>query len=94
MDLKISVQTAGVELSVATLPTSAWLAVDRRQQGKSYGGFLLAGALYRAAQNEIPSSAVIACAKDYERERFPPFPGQPMKLVRPIADTWRLFDEP
>jgi hypothetical protein len=81
-------------LSLATLSTSAWLAVDRRQQGKTYGRFLLADALYRAAQNEIPSSAVIADPKDYERESFPPFPDQPTKLFRPMADIWRLFDEP
>ena len=35
------------------------LAVDRRQQGKGYGRFLLADALYRAAQSEIASFAVI-----------------------------------
>src|SRR5690348_17338816 len=61
------------------------LAVDRRQQGKGYGRFLLADALYRAARSEIASFAVIVEAKDdnarrfYERESFLPFPDQPIK---------------
>src|SRR6266478_2803495 len=64
------------------------LAVDRRQQGKGYGRFLLADALYRAAQSEIASFALIVDAKDesarrfYERESFLPFREQPMKLFR------------
>ncbi len=76
------------------------LAVDRRQQGKGYGRFLLADALYRAAQSEIASFAVIVDAKDenarrfYERESFLPFPDQPMKLFRPMADIRRLFNGP
>lgn len=76
------------------------LAVDRRQQGKGYGRFLLADALYRAAHSEIASFAVIVDAKDdsarrfYERESFLPFPDQPMKLFRPMADVRRLFDGP
>ncbi len=74
------------------------LAVDRRQQGKGYGRFLLADALYRAARSEIASFAVIVDAKDesarrfYERESFLPFLDQPMKLFRPMADIRRLFD--
>jgi GNAT superfamily N-acetyltransferase len=73
------------------------LAVDRRQQGKGYGRFLLADALYRAARSEIASFAVIVDAKDdgarrfYERESFLPFPDQSMKLFRPMADIRRLF---
>ncbi len=73
------------------------LAVDRRQQGKGYGRFLLADALYRAARSEIASFAVIVDAKDdnarrlYERESFVPFPDQPMKLFRPMADIAVLF---
>jgi len=73
------------------------LAVDRRQQGKGYGRFLLADALYRAAQSEIASFAVIVDAIDdnarrfYERESFLPFSDQPMKLFRPMADIRRLF---
>ena len=76
------------------------LAVDHRQQGKGYGRFLLADALYRAAQSEIASVAVIVDAKDdsarrfYERESFLPLPDQPMRLFRPMADIRRLFDEP
>ena len=74
------------------------LAVDRRQQGKGYGRFLLADALFRAARSEIASFAVIVDAKDgnarrfYERESFLPFPDQPMRLFRPMADIRRLFD--
>jgi GNAT superfamily N-acetyltransferase len=74
------------------------LAVDRRQQGKGYGRFLLADALYRAARSEVASFAVIVDAKDdsarrfYERESFLALPDQPMKLFRPMADIRRLFD--
>jgi GNAT superfamily N-acetyltransferase len=73
------------------------LAVDRRQQGRGYGRFLLADALYRAVKSEIASFAVIVDAKDdtarrfYERESFLPFPDQPRKLFRPMADIRRLF---
>lgn len=73
------------------------LAVDRRQQGKGYGRFLLADALYRIVRSEIASFAVIVEAKDdnarrfYERESFLPLPDQPMKLFRPIADIEKLF---
>ncbi len=73
------------------------LAVDRRQQGKGYGRFLLADALYRAARSEIASFAVIVDAKDaaahqfYERESFLPLLDQPMKLFRPMVDIRRLF---
>jgi GNAT superfamily N-acetyltransferase len=73
------------------------LAVDRRHQGKGYGRFLLADALFRSVRNEIASFAVIVDAKDesarrfYERESFLPFPDQPMKLFRPMADIEQLF---
>jgi GNAT superfamily N-acetyltransferase len=76
------------------------LAVDRRQQGKGYGRYLLADALHRSARSEIASFAVIVDAKDenarrfYGRESFLPLPDQPMKLFRPMADIRRLFDEP
>jgi GNAT superfamily N-acetyltransferase len=75
------------------------LAVDRRQQGKGYGRVLLAYALYRAAQSEIASFAVIVDAKDdsarrfHERESLMPLPDRPMKLFRPMADIRRLFDQ-
>lgn len=74
------------------------LAVDRRQQGKGYGRFLLADALYRSARSEIASFAVIVDAKDdsarrfYERESFLPLPDQPMRLFRPMVDIRRLFE--
>ncbi len=73
------------------------LVVDRRHQGKGYGRFLLADALYRAARSEIAAFAVIVDAKDgnarrfYERESFFPFADQPMKLFRPMADIRQLF---
>jgi GNAT superfamily N-acetyltransferase len=73
------------------------LAVDNRVQGRGYGRFLLADALLRAVRSEIASFAVIVDAKDdaarrfYERESFLPFPDQPMKLFRPMADIEKLF---
>jgi GNAT superfamily N-acetyltransferase len=74
------------------------LAVDRRYQGRGYGRFLLADALHRAVRSQIAAFAVIVEAKDdnarrfYERESFLPFPDQPMKLFRPMADIVRLFE--
>ena len=73
------------------------LAIDRRNQGRGYGRFLLADALYRAVHSEIASFAVIVDAKDgsakrfYERESFFPFPDQPLKLFRPMSDIEALF---
>lgn len=73
------------------------LAVDRRHQGKGYGRFLLADALFRAVSSQIASFAVVVDAKDenarrfYERESFLPFPDHPMKLFRPMADIEQLF---
>ncbi len=73
------------------------LAVDQRMRGRSYGRFLLADALHRALRSEIASFAVVVDAKDaaalrfYQRENFLPFPDQPTKLFRPMADIARLF---
>lgn len=73
------------------------LAVDRRHQGKGYGRFLLADALFRSVRSEIASFAVVVDAKDenarrfYERESFLPFPDQPLKLFRPMAEIEQLF---
>lgn len=73
------------------------LAVDRRHQGKGYGRFLLADALFRSVHSEIASFAVVVDAKDenarrfYERESFLQFPDQPMKLFRPMSDIAELF---
>jgi GNAT superfamily N-acetyltransferase len=73
------------------------LAVEQRHQGKGYGRFLLADALSRAVRSEIASFAVVVDAKDdaarhfYERESFLPFPDQPIKLFRPMADIAALF---
>jgi len=72
--------------------------VDLRHHGKGYGRFLLAGALRRAVRSEIASFAVIIEAKGeaarqfYERESFLPFPDQPTKLFRPMADIAKLFE--
>jgi GNAT superfamily N-acetyltransferase len=72
--------------------------VDLRCRGKGYGRYLLADALFRAVRSEIASFAVIVDAKDeaarrfYERESFLPFPDQPMKLFRPLADIATLFE--
>lgn len=74
------------------------LAVDRQQQGRGYGRFLLADALLRAVRSEIASFAIVVDAKDdaarkfYERESFLSFPDQPMKLFRPVADIRKLFE--
>lgn len=75
------------------------LAVDKRRQGRGFGRFLLADALFRALKSEIASFAVIVEAKDeaarrfYERESFLPLPDSPMKLFRPMADIAKLFEE-
>jgi hypothetical protein len=48
-------------------------------------------------RSEIASFAAIVDAIDdnarrfYERESFLPFPGQPMKLFRPLSDIAKLF---
>ena len=75
------------------------LAIDHRHQGKGYGRFLLADALYRSVRSEIASFAVVVDAKNesarrfYEVESFLPLPQQPMKLLRPMADIRRLFEK-
>lgn len=75
------------------------LAIDRRYRGQGHGRFLLADALFRAVRSEIASFAIVVDAKDaeacgfYLRESFLPFPGQPMKLFRPMADIAALFQE-
>jgi GNAT superfamily N-acetyltransferase len=58
------------------------LAVDHRYQGRGYGRFLLA--VNVDAKNE-------GAKRFYERESFLPFPDQPMKLFRPMADIEALF---
>ncbi len=74
------------------------LAVDRRLQGRGYGRFLLADALYRSVRSEIASFAIIVDAKDdsarrfYQREGFFQFQNQPMKLFRPMVDIKNLFE--
>ncbi|SJM29991.1 conserved hypothetical protein [Mesorhizobium delmotii] len=73
------------------------LAVDRRYRGQGHGRYLLADALSRCVRSEIASFAVIVDAKGedarrfYQRESFLPFPDQPMKLFRPMADIAELF---
>jgi GNAT superfamily N-acetyltransferase len=74
------------------------LAVEQNHQGRGYGRFLLADALFRAVRSEIASFAVIVDAKDeaarrfYERESFLPLPDQPLNLFRPMADIAKLFE--
>lgn len=74
------------------------LAVDRRYRGRGHGRFLLADALYRAMRSEIASFAVVVDAKNedarrfYQGESFLPFPSDPMRLFRPIADYRREFE--
>jgi len=63
-----------------------------------YGRFLLADALHRAVRSEIASFAIVVEAKDeaarrfYERESFLPFPDQPLRLFRSMADIARLYE--
>jgi len=74
------------------------LAVDRRQQGRGYGRFLLADALMRVVRSEIASFAVVVDAKDAaarsfsQREGFLPFPDRPMQLFLLLAAIRKLFD--
>ena len=74
------------------------LAVDQSCRGRGYGRFLLADALFRAVRNEIASFAIVVDAKDdaarslYERESFLPFPDQPLRLFRSMADIAKLFE--
>lgn len=74
------------------------LAVDLRYRGRGYGRYLLADALHRIVRSDIASFAIIVDAIDdtargfYEREGFLPFPDQPMKLFRPMADIVKLFE--
>ena len=74
------------------------LAVDQTCRGRGYGRFLLADALFRAVRSEIASFAIIVDAKDdaarrfYERESFLPFPDQPLRLFRPMADIAKLYE--
>ncbi len=51
------------------------LAVDRRQQGKGYGRFLLADALHRAARSEIEEREVDASSPGLRRPRPLPAAG-------------------
>ena len=75
------------------------LAVDRRQQGKGYGRFLLADALYRAARSEIASFAVIVDAKDesasafYRRYGFVSYASNPLILFLPLSTAVRLIEQ-
>jgi GNAT superfamily N-acetyltransferase len=74
------------------------LAVDQNYQGRGYGRFLLADALFRAVRSEIASFAVVVDAKDeaarrfYERESFLPLSDQPLRLFRPMADIAKLYE--
>lgn len=46
------------------------LAVDQNYQGRGYGRFLLADALFRAVRSEIASFAVVVDAKDDAARKF------------------------
>jgi GNAT superfamily N-acetyltransferase len=72
-------------------------AVDQNYQGRGCGRHLLADALFRAVRSEIALFAVVVDAKDEtvrrfnERESFLPFPDQPLRLFRPMADIAKLY---
>jgi len=74
------------------------LAVDQNYQGRGYGRFLLADALFRSIRSEIASFAVVVDTKDeaahrfYERESFLPLRDQPLRLFRPMADIAKLYE--
>lgn len=75
------------------------LAVDRVQQGRKLGEFLLVDALHRslAQSDAIGSIAVIVDAIDdrarafYEHFEFIAFPEQPQRLFLPMATLAGLF---
>ncbi len=75
------------------------LAIDRRQQGKGAGEYLLMDALYRSLRTsrEVASVAVIVDAKDeraiafYRHYEFTPFEEQPTRLFLPMAVIEKLF---
>lgn len=75
------------------------LAVDRRYQGQRWGRFLLADALHRCVNSEIPGFAIVVDAIDdnarrfYEREGFLPLPETPNRLFRRMTDIAALFRE-
>jgi GNAT superfamily N-acetyltransferase len=75
------------------------LAIDQRHQGQGWGRFLLADALRRCVDSEIPGFAVVVDAKDdnarrfYERESFLPLPETPNRLFRRLADIADLIRE-
>jgi GNAT superfamily N-acetyltransferase len=69
----------------------ARLAVDQNYQGRGYGRFVLADALFRAVRSEIASFAVVVARRFYERESFLSFPDRPLRLFRPMSDIRQLF---
>ena len=75
------------------------LAVDERHRGQGLGRHLLADALFRALGSEVASFAVVVEALNddarafYERESFLPFPDDPGRLFRRMADIAILFDD-
>jgi len=88
----------GTNSSLAWLFVSPVGAIDRNHQGRGHGRILLADALFRAVRSEIASFAVVVDAKDdatrrfYQRESFLPFPDQPLRLFRPMADIAKLYE--
>lgn len=75
------------------------LAIDRRQQGKGAGEYLLMDALHRSLQTsrQVASVAVIVDAKDeravafYRHYEFTPFEDQPSRLFLPMRVIEKLF---
>ncbi len=75
------------------------LAVDQRYQGQRWGRFLLADALHRCVNSEIPGFAVVVNAIDdnarrfCEREGFLSLPETPNRLFRRVIDVAVVFRE-
>lgn len=75
------------------------LAVDRRDQGRGLGEFLLMDALARVLEieREIGVFAVVvnarnpAAAEFYRRYEFIPFPSEPLRLFLPVATIAAAF---
>ncbi|MCC7007036.1 MAG: GNAT family N-acetyltransferase [Ottowia sp.] len=74
------------------------LAVDQNFKGKGLGGALLADALYRSAQAEIATYALVVDAKDsaaisfYQHYGFTAFIDSPMSLFLPLATVHGVVD--
>lgn len=74
-------------------------AVDKSQQKKGLGKFLLMDALYKCSRQEVPAIGVIVDAKNeqacsfYLKYKFIQLPEQPLKLFMPIKVIKNAFSD-